>query len=53
MKHIRIWCKNKDCPTYDIRVTIPEGRPVAPGVTEKLGALVCDTCGHDIWKEPA
>lgn len=52
MKMIKIKCVNKDCVGYGEEETIPAGRPVASHVTEKLGTLVCDLCGHDMWTEP-
>lgn len=53
MNYIRVKCVNKDCEQSKfVGITIPAGRPVAPGITEKLGTLTCDACGHDAWSEP-
>jgi hypothetical protein len=52
MNYMRIRCLNDGCSASEKEaVTIPAGRPVAPGVTEKLGTLVCDECGHHMWTE--
>lgn len=52
MRYMRIRCINDGCPASEQEaITIPAGRPVAPGVTEKLGTLSCDACGHDMWTE--
>lgn len=54
MEMITIRCNNQECPRYSEQsVTIPAGRTVAPGVTEVLGTLRCDSCSHDMWKDPA
>jgi hypothetical protein len=52
MKYIKVKCINEACAVKDASVTIPAGRPVAPGVTEMLGRLVCDTCDFDMYVEP-
>lgn len=52
MKHVKVTCINKDCAVKDASTVILAGRPVAPGVTEQLGRLVCDECGHDMFVEP-
>jgi hypothetical protein len=53
MKYVTVKCINKQCGVFNMAETIPAGRPVAPHVTEKLGTLTCDMCGHDCWVEPA
>jgi hypothetical protein len=52
MKHVKVRCLNEACPEHDKVTTILAGRPVAPGVTEQLGRLVCDTCEFDMFVEP-